>query len=128
MLVTWPFASCAIINLFSGQRRDRIKQNVGRLNFDYVTPSPHFNRAKVRGLAATLITLEKGNYKASTALEIAAGGKLYQVVVEDEKTGSELLKHGQLRKRVTLIPLNKVNSFTLSAQVCISTIVFWVYD
>ncbi|KAF8718622.1 hypothetical protein AX14_011697 [Amanita brunnescens Koide BX004] len=97
-------------------RRDRIKQNVGKLNFDYVSPSPHFNRAKVRGLAATLITLEKGNYKASTALEIAAGGKLYQVVVEDEKTGSDLLKYGQLRKRVTLIPLNKVNAFRISAQ------------
>ncbi|PFH49539.1 hypothetical protein AMATHDRAFT_147478 [Amanita thiersii Skay4041] len=97
-------------------QRDRVKESVGRLNFDYVTPSPHFNRAKVRGLAATLITLEKENYKASTALEIAAGGKLFQVVVEDEKTGAELLKHGQLKKRVTLIPLNKVNAFTISAQ------------
>ncbi|KAF8621947.1 hypothetical protein AX15_007380 [Amanita polypyramis BW_CC] len=97
-------------------QRDRVKQSVGRLNFDYVTPSPHFNRAKVRGLAATLITLDKENYKASTALEVTAGGKLYQVVVEDERTGAELLKHGQLRKRVTLIPLNKVNAFTLSAQ------------
>ncbi|KAF8631642.1 hypothetical protein AX17_005044 [Amanita inopinata Kibby_2008] len=96
--------------------RDRVKQSLGRLNFDYATPSPSFNRAKVRGLAATLITLDKENYKASTALEIAAGGKLYQVVVEDERTGAELLKHGQLRKRVTLIPLNKVNAFTISAQ------------
>ncbi|KIL68343.1 hypothetical protein M378DRAFT_158891 [Amanita muscaria Koide BX008] len=96
--------------------RDRVKQTLGRLNFDYVSPGPHFNRAKVRGLAATLITLDKENYRASTALEIAAGGKLYQVVVEDEKTGAELLKHGQLKKRVTLIPLNKVNAFKISAQ------------
>ncbi|KAF8346307.1 condensin complex subunit SMC2 [Amanita rubescens] len=96
--------------------RDRVKQNLGRLNFDYVTPSPHFDRAKVRGLAATLITLEEQNYNASTALEIAAGGKLYQVVVEDERTGAELLKHGQLKRRVTLIPLNKVSAFTVSNQ------------
>jgi len=73
-------------------------------------------------LAATLITLGQQNYNASTALEIAAGGKLYQVVVEDERTGAELLKHGQLKRRVTLIPLNKVSAFTVSNQVCISVI------
>lgn len=45
----------------------------------------------------------------SLALEICAGAKLYNVVVRDEKVGSQLLKNGQLRKRVTLIPLNKIS-------------------
>ena len=39
-------------------------------------------------VAAALITLEKGNYKASTALEIATSGNLYQVVMQDEKGGN----------------------------------------
>ena len=66
----------------------------------------------------------------STALEVAAGGKLFQVrdstlqntapplahvlclplqvVVEDEVTAKDILERGKLSKRVTIIPLNKV--------------------
>ena len=54
----------------------------------------------------------------ATALEIAAGGKLYNVVVQDERVGKDLLQNGKLKKRVTIIPLNKINAFALSAQVC----------
>jgi structural maintenance of chromosome 2 len=39
------------------------------------------------------------------------------VVVEDERVGSQLLEKGKLRKRVTIIPLNKINAFKLSADV-----------
>jgi hypothetical protein len=44
------------------------------------------------------------------------------VVVEDEKVGSQLLEKGRLRKRVTIIPLNKINAFKLSADVSCPTI------
>ena len=47
---------------------------------------------------------------ASTALEVVAGGKLYQVVVDTEVTGKALLSKGQLQKRVTIIPLNKIDA------------------
>ena len=40
--------------------------------------------------------------------QVACGGKLYQLVVQDEVTGKDLLSKGQLRKRVTIIPLNKI--------------------
>ena len=53
--------------------------------------------------------------KHTTALEVAAGGKLYQVVVDSEVTGKALLQKGQLRKRVTLLPLSKIDSRTVSA-------------
>ena len=49
---------------------------------------------------------------ASTALEVVAGGKLYQVVVDTEVTGKALLSKGQLQKRVTIIPLNKIDART----------------
>lgn len=46
----------------------------------------------------------------ATALEVAAAGKLYQVVVDSERTAKALLSNGQLKQRVTIIPLNKVSS------------------
>lgn len=66
---------------------------------------------------ATLIDLDEANFRSSTALEICAGGKLYNVVVDDERVGSQLLEKGRLRKRVTIIPLNKINAFKMSAEV-----------
>lgn len=71
----------------------------------------------MKGLVANLITLDPSDFPKSTALEITAGGKLYNVVVQDEKVGKELLQNGRLKKRVTIIPLNKINAFRMSAQV-----------
>lgn len=100
------------------QRRDTIKQRIGsQLSFDYTLPSPNFDRSKVKGLVAQLIQLEEKNFNKSTALEIAAGGRLYHVVVQDEKVGKELILNGKLRRRVTIIPLNKISPHKLSPQV-----------
>ncbi|KAG6868858.1 hypothetical protein C0993_008987 [Termitomyces sp. T159_Od127] len=107
-------AKTAVRNLMD--EHERVKQNLGPLDFDYADPYPNFDRRKVKGKAATLISLDKENYNKATALEIAAGGKLYQVVVENEKVGSEILKNGKLKKRVTLIPLNKISTYKLSAK------------
>ena len=68
-------------------------------------------------MVASLIDLKEEDYNKSTALEITAGGKLYNVVVQDEQVGKQLLQNGKLKKRVTIIPLNKINAFTLSASV-----------
>jgi structural maintenance of chromosome 2 len=100
-----------------GQNYERLKQSLPRLNFEYSDPSPGFNRAKVKGPAATLISLEEMHYNKATALEIAAGGKLYNIVVEDEQVGKDLIKNGQLRKRITIIPLNKITAYKLPAKV-----------
>ena len=99
------------------QKRDQIKSRLAAIDFTYSDPEPNFNRNKVKGLVATLIDLDMRNFKHSTALEICAGGKLYNVVVEDERVGSQLLEKGKLRKRVTIIPLNKINAFKMSAEV-----------
>ena len=68
-------------------------------------------------MVASLIDLKEEDYNKSTALEITAGGKLYNVVVQNEQVGKQLLQNGKLKKRVTIIPLNKINAFTLSASV-----------
>ena len=52
----------------------------------------------------------------ATALEVAAGGKLYQVVVDTEATAKALLAKGHLRNRVTIIPINKASKITSQAK------------
>ncbi|KAK7956197.1 condensin subunit [Apiospora aurea] len=98
------------------QEADALKRKVANIDFNYTNPTPDFDRSKVKGLVAQLFTLDKEHTRAGTALEICAGGRLYNVVVDNEVTGTQLLQGGKLRKRVTIIPLNKINSFKASAQ------------
>lgn len=98
------------------EQADGMKRKVANLDFSYSDPSPNFNRSKVKGLVAQLFTLNKDKIQAGTALEICAGGRLYNVVVDSAETGTELLKNGKLRKRVTIIPLNKISAFRASAD------------
>ncbi|KXH41870.1 RecF/RecN/SMC N terminal domain-containing protein [Colletotrichum simmondsii] len=98
------------------QEADGLKRKVANIDFNYADPTPNFDRSKVKGLVAQLFTLDKQNTQAGTALEICAGGRLYNVVVDSEVTGTQLLQGGKLRKRVTIIPLNKIAAFKASAQ------------
>ncbi|GKT48679.1 structural maintenance of chromosomes protein 4 [Colletotrichum spaethianum] len=98
------------------QEADGLKRKVANIDFNYADPTPNFDRSKVKGLVAQLFTLDKENTQAGTALEICAGGRLYNVVVDTEVTGTQLLQGGKLRKRVTIIPLNKIAAFKASAQ------------
>ncbi|CAJ2513612.1 Uu.00g017310.m01.CDS01 [Anthostomella pinea] len=98
------------------QEADALKRRVANIDFNYADPTPNFDRSKVKGLVAQLFTLDKEHTRAGTALEICAGGRLYNVVVDSEVTGTQLLQGGKLRKRVTIIPLNKIAAFKASAQ------------
>ena len=99
------------------EKKDALKSRLASLEFNYQTPSRDFDRSKVKGLVATLIQIDEDKYKYSTALEVCAGGRLYNVVVENEKVGSQLLENGKLTKRVTMIPLNQIQAFRASAEV-----------
>ncbi|KAL7546813.1 hypothetical protein ACHAWF_010148 [Thalassiosira exigua] len=85
----------------------------GRLAFNYHDPVRGFDRSKVKGLVAKLIDVKLP--KHSTALEVVAGGKLYQVVVDEAVTGKALLDKGRLQRRVTIIPLDKIVPRRVSA-------------
>ena len=98
------------------QESDKLKRQVANIDFNYSDPVQNFDRSKVKGLVAQLFTLDKEHTKAGTALEICAGGRLYNVVVDSEVTGTQLLQKGKLKKRVTIIPLNKIAAFKASAQ------------
>ncbi len=105
----WPTRS------FFTQQRDRERSSISSLDFNYTAPH-NFDRGKVKGTVGSLVSLDEGNYDKAAALEAAAGGKLYQVIIEDERVGKTLLNKElcQLPRRVTFIPLNKVDSKTAS--------------
>mmetsp|Transcript_27648 Transcript_27648/g.46362 ORF Transcript_27648/g.46362 Transcript_27648/m.46362 type:complete len:1173 (+) Transcript_27648:65-3583(+) len=87
---------------------DALSAQLSGFQFVYTDPEKNFDRSKVKGLVAELLSVRDAS--TSTALEVAAGGKLYQVIVDSEQTGKLLLNKGKLKKRVTIIPLNKIDS------------------
>jgi structural maintenance of chromosome 2 len=97
------------------QQADELRRRVANIDFSYSDPTPNFDRSRVKGLVAQLFTLGKDHTRAGTALEICAGGRLYNVVVDSAATGKQLLENGRLKKRVTIIPLNKIAAFRASA-------------
>jgi len=66
----------------------------------------------------TVAELGNVDSKYSLALEIAAGGKIKSVVVDDDKTASECIKYLKDNKLgvVTFLPLNKINPRPISSE------------
>ena len=62
-----------------------------QLDFNYTEP-PGFDTRKVEDMVLSLVALKPEDHGNSTALKIATGGKLYNVVVEDERVGKDLLE------------------------------------
>jgi structural maintenance of chromosome 2 len=60
-------------------KKDAIKSRLAGLDFRYADPTPNFDRSKVKGLVATLVEVDPENYKNATALEVCAGGRLFNV-------------------------------------------------
>lgn len=87
---------------------DELSSRLSRIQFDYSDPAKNFDRSKVKGLVAELLELK--DVSTATALETTAGGSLYSAVVDTDTTGKMLLKNGKLKKRVTIIPLNKIDT------------------
>ncbi|XP_066470739.1 structural maintenance of chromosomes protein 2 [Tiliqua scincoides] len=78
------------------------------LRFEYRDPEKNWNPDHVKGLVASLITVK--DVSTVTALEVVAGGRLYNIVVDTEVTGKKLLEKGELKRRYTIIPLNKISA------------------
>uniref|UniRef100_A0A8C6PG32 Structural maintenance of chromosomes 2 n=1 Tax=Nothobranchius furzeri TaxID=105023 RepID=A0A8C6PG32_NOTFU len=94
---------------------ERLMSRFPNLRFDYKDPEQGWDRAKVKGLLANLISVSDVTY--ATALEVVAGGRLYNIVVDTEVTGKKLLEKGELQRRYTIIPLNKISAKTLNDKV-----------
>ena len=94
------------INTLSDQISNAESQLGSRVRFDYKHPHPNFDRRDVLGVVCNLFRLKDINY--ALAVEKAAGGSLFNVVVKDEQTGKALLERGQLRERRTIVPLDRI--------------------
>jgi structural maintenance of chromosome 2 len=90
----------------------RLNAQLSALDFQFKNPEKDFDRSRVKGVVAKLLRVKDPS--ANSALEVIAGGKLYQVVVDTADCAKALLQKGQLRNRVTIIPLDKISSRTLS--------------
>uniref|UniRef100_A0A3Q2Z3P2 Structural maintenance of chromosomes 2 n=1 Tax=Hippocampus comes TaxID=109280 RepID=A0A3Q2Z3P2_HIPCM len=97
------------------EKYERLVSRFPNLRFDYKDPERGWDRSKVKGLLANLISVRNVSY--ATALEVVAGGRLYNIVVDTEVTGKKLLEKGELQRRYTIIPLNKISAKTLSDRV-----------
>ncbi|KAI5966920.1 SMC2 [Candida pseudojiufengensis] len=86
-----------------------MKQSLRGLDFHYEHPYNNFDDTLVKGVVAQLFDLPESSYDKAIALQTCAGGRLYNVVVDTADVASQLLERGRLRKRVTMIPLDKIN-------------------
>ncbi|KFZ51483.1 Structural maintenance of chromosomes protein 2, partial [Podiceps cristatus] len=77
------------------------------LQFEYKYPEKKWDPSHVKGSVVSLITLK--DLSKAKALEAVAGGKLYNIIVDTEVTGKKLLEKGELKRRYTIIPLNKIS-------------------
>ncbi|NXD13174.1 SMC2 protein, partial [Nothocercus nigrocapillus] len=84
------------------------------LHFEYKDPEKNWNRTLVKGLVASLIIVK--DISTAKALEVVAGGKLYNIVVDTEVTGKKLLENGGLKRRYTVIPLNKISARCIAQE------------
>lgn len=96
------------------ERVDALNSQLAALDFQFRSPAEGFDRSRVKGKVARLLRVKEP--AAATALEVLAGGKLFQLVVDTEQTGKALLKNGELKQRVTIIPLNKVQTSSASSE------------
>jgi len=90
---------------------ESLEAKITDLNFSYTDPEKNFDRSRVKGMIARLIHVN--DLKYATALEVTAGGKLFNVIVDTEITGKQLIEKGELKKRITIIPLNKIANRTI---------------
>lgn len=97
------------------EQADNLSARLSRLNFNYKDPHNGFDRSKVKGLVAKLIEV-KNPQRDAVALEVTAGSRLYNVVVDTEDTAADLINKGKLVRRVTIIPLNKINAYTIPSS------------
>lgn len=87
------------------ERMDALSVRLESCDFHYTDPYNGFDRRKVYGLVARLIHVK--DPRMLTAIEVTAGGRLFQVVVDSDVTAKDLLQRGRVR-RITILPLNKI--------------------
>ncbi|MES1902452.1 MAG: Structural maintenance of chromosomes protein 2, partial [Paramarteilia canceri] len=93
-----------------------VKKRNYEFEFKYTAPTDNsFDVSKVKGMVYELIRVKDMKY--AKALETIAGSRLFNIVTEDEKTASLILKQGKLKRRVHFLPLNKMNAYSINSKI-----------
>ena len=82
--------------------------------FNYTNPGGGFKEENIVGMVCQLFNVK--DKEAMTALEVAAGGKLYNIVVKDTDTAKALINNGRLGVTRTFLPLDQMQGKTLDPQ------------
>lgn len=82
-----------------------VSQRVTGLQFSYDAAACGVDSNRVFGPLAQLCSADATH---ETALETCAGSRLFNVVVESDEVATALLERGNLRRRTTFIPLNRI--------------------
>ena len=85
-----------------------LRARLSRFDFSYDSPSATFARSSVKGTVVSQLTLLRA--EAARAVETAAGGRLLNVIVDNEHVGKALLERGALTRRWTMIPLSAIST------------------
>uniref|UniRef100_T1KX20 SMC hinge domain-containing protein n=1 Tax=Tetranychus urticae TaxID=32264 RepID=T1KX20_TETUR len=92
-----------------------LENKLPQIHFNYRKPTPDFDHSRVKGPVCTLFKVkDPRNY---TALEVAASGRLYNIIVADEETAKLILEKGRPEKRCTLLPLDKIRGREIDPRV-----------
>ena len=104
-------AACAKIGDEVRERQqevDILSAQLADMNFKFKDPKVKFSSDQVKGVVASLMSVK--NPEMTTALDVVAGNKLYQVVVDTDVTAKMFIDNSA--KRVTIIPMNKIAGVT----------------
>ncbi len=76
------------------------------------------NKKKFKGVIGTVAELGQVNKKYALALEITAGSRMQNIVVEDDKTAAECISFLKSNKlgSASFIPLNKIKTIDISQE------------
>ncbi|NXN19346.1 SMC2 protein, partial [Indicator maculatus] len=85
---------------------ERLVAKFPALQFRYRNPERNWDPRRVKGPVSSLMVMKDASQ--AKALEVVAGGKLFNIIVDTEATGKLLLQRGELQRRYTIIPLNKI--------------------
>ncbi len=96
------------LSRFERQQNEILSKCNQRVEIQYRDPEPNFNRKKIYGRVIKNFRVKDPKY--IRALEKAAGGKLYNVIVDNHKTAAVLFQRKCFDYMVTLLPLDKVYS------------------
>ncbi|KAJ9600105.1 hypothetical protein L9F63_009616, partial [Diploptera punctata] len=90
-------------------KMENIEARNPSVNFQYKDPDVNFQRSSVHGVVCKLFKMK--DPAMSTALEIAAGGRVSPTMV-----GNTMLSMAKLQRRTTIIPLNKIVGHSLDQR------------